>query len=205
MNKRGRPRNFDRTETLRNAMMTFWQQGYDNTSMADLVSSMGINTPSIYSTFGSKEALFNEVVTLYRATEGSKIWLETMREKSAKAAIKTLLTLSAEEFTHENRPKGCLIIIGAMNQDDTNLSVHHTLQECRVESKENLITLLKRDIENGTLNSEIDCHAIATYYITLQQGMSIQARDGASKEALLSVAKYGLMTWSLLTQEKVSQ
>ncbi|WP_286233402.1 TetR/AcrR family transcriptional regulator [Thalassotalea sediminis] len=198
MSTRGRPRKFDRTKTLRNAMMTFWQQGYDNTSMADLVAAMGINTPSIYSTFGSKEALFNEVITLYRTSEGSKIWQETMRESSAEAAIKTLLTLSAEEFTQANKPKGCLIILGAMNPDDTNLPIHHLLQECRAESKENLISLLKRDIENGRLKSEIDCLAIATYYITLQQGMSIQARDGASKETLLSVAEIGLIAWPLL-------
>lgn len=200
MSTRGRPRKFDRTETLRNAMMTFWQQGYDNTSMADLVTSMGINTPSIYSTFGSKEALFNEVITLYRTSEGSKIWQETMQQNSAKAAIETLLTLSAEEFTRSQRPKGCLIVLGAINQDNTNVQVHHTLQKYRNESIENLMTLLKRDITNGILSPEIDCHVIATYYITLQQGMSIQARDGASKETLHSVAECGLKAWPLLTK-----
>ncbi|MGV0800422.1 helix-turn-helix domain-containing protein, partial [Mycolicibacterium elephantis] len=58
MASRGRPRTFDRTEALEHAMEVFWQHGYEGASMSDLTASMGINSPSLYAAFGSKEQLF---------------------------------------------------------------------------------------------------------------------------------------------------
>ena len=55
---RGRPREFDRTEALNQAMKIFWQKGYTATSMNDLDEAMGIKSPSLYAAFGSKEDLY---------------------------------------------------------------------------------------------------------------------------------------------------
>jgi hypothetical protein len=40
-----------------------------------------------------------------------------------------------------------------------------------------------------------NCRAIATFYATLQHGMSIQARDGASRKTLLAVADCAMAAW----------
>ncbi|WP_394891526.1 TetR/AcrR family transcriptional regulator [Mesorhizobium sp. AaZ16] len=68
---KGRPRGFDRAEALRHAMRLFWAKGYDGASLADLTAVMGINPPSLYAAFGSKEALFREATDLYSETEES--------------------------------------------------------------------------------------------------------------------------------------
>ena len=39
--------------------------------MTDLTAAMGINSPSLYAAFGSKEALFRETIELYGRSEGS--------------------------------------------------------------------------------------------------------------------------------------
>lgn len=46
----------------------------------------------------------------------------------------------------------------------------------------------------------MDLDALARYYITVQQGMSIQARDGADRKSLESVARSALAAWHPLTQ-----
>ena len=66
MAERGRPRNFDRAQALQKAMEVFWSKGYEGASLTDLTEAMGINSPSLYGAFGSKEGLFREAVELYR-------------------------------------------------------------------------------------------------------------------------------------------
>src|SRR3954469_25350195 len=63
----GRPRSFCKEDTLDRAMTVFWRQGYEGASMADLTKAMGINPPSLYACFGSKEGLFKAVLERYDA------------------------------------------------------------------------------------------------------------------------------------------
>lgn len=195
MTERGRPRSFDRAAALRRAMEVFWAQGYDGTSMTDLIAAMAVNSPSIYAAFGSKEELFREAVALYRATEGGRIWGAMTTAPSARAAIETVLRVSAVEFTRPGKPRGCLIVLGALHADDGNEAVHRELQELRAENITMLLRRLKRGVAEGELPDGPDWRAIATFYITVQQGMSIQARDGASRKALLAVADCAMAAW----------
>ena len=52
-----RHKEFDREDVLEKAMQVFWSQGYECTSVQDLVDAMGINRGSIYATFGDKHGL----------------------------------------------------------------------------------------------------------------------------------------------------
>ena len=65
---KGRPREFDVSEALEQAMLLFWRQGYSGTSLSDLTRAMGIAKTSMYAAFGNKEALFR--LALQRYSEG---------------------------------------------------------------------------------------------------------------------------------------
>ncbi|MBI3524745.1 MAG: TetR/AcrR family transcriptional regulator [Betaproteobacteria bacterium] len=195
MTQRGRPRSFDRAAALRRAMEVFWAQGYDGTSMSNLIAAMNVNSPSIYAAFGSKEALFREAVALYRETEGGRILSAMTTAPSTRAAIETMLRVSAEEYTRPGKPRGCLIVLGALHADDGNEVMRRELQVHRAESLTMLLQRLKRGVAEGELPNGPDWRAIATFYITVQQGMSIQARDGATRKALLAVADCAIAAW----------
>lgn len=51
-----RTREFDEEKVLEAAMQLFWEKGYEATSLSDLTARMGIQRPSIYSTFGDKKS-----------------------------------------------------------------------------------------------------------------------------------------------------
>ena len=61
----GRPRCFCKEEALDKAMTVFWRKGYEGASISDLTKVMGINPPSLYACFGSKEGLFKAVLEHY--------------------------------------------------------------------------------------------------------------------------------------------
>ncbi|MDR5905565.1 TetR/AcrR family transcriptional regulator [Franzmannia qiaohouensis] len=199
MPQRGRPRGFDREEALRSAMEVFWSQGYDNASLADLTRAMGINAPSLYATFGGKETLFQEAVKLYVRTEGSGIWEQVETAPTARAAIKHVLHATAEAFTRGATPRGCMIVLAAPQMQGANSQVCDALKAHRQANGCLLERRLRRAVEEGELPASSDCTAIANYYVTLQHGMSIQARDGASRETLQAIADCAMASWNALT------
>jgi AcrR family transcriptional regulator len=194
MAERGRPRSFDRAAALRRAMEVFWAKDFD-ASLSDLKRAMGINSPSLYAAFGSKEELFREAVELYAASEGVEIWRSLDETPRAKAAIERFLLLSAESFTRPGKPRGCLIALGGMHEYDENSGICANL---RARRRENITTLrgrLQRGIDEGDVPKGFDCEAAAAFYAAVQQGMSTLARDGASRDQLLGVARGALGAW----------
>jgi AcrR family transcriptional regulator len=203
MNDRGRPRSFDRERALRRAMEVFWAKGYDGASLAELTAAMGINPPSLYAAFGSKEALFREAAALYQTTEGSEIWDSLLQGVTARDGIENFLRASAQAFTRPHKPHGCMIVLGVLHSSEANAAVSQELQDRRSENITVMRERLERASKEGELPRGIDCQAIATFYVTVQQGMSIQARDGASQRTLLGIAHSAMAAWDKLT--KVTQ
>lgn len=199
MAARGRPRSFDREEALRKAMRVFWARGYEGATMAELTGAMGIGSPSLYAAFGSKEALFREAVELYARTEGLEIWNALPEAPTAREAIERFLLATAEAYSRKEDPAGCLIVLGALTAHEGNEAACRDLRERRVGNVEELRVRLSRAVADGELPAGLDCAAVARFYATVQQGMSIQARDGATREQLQAIARSAMAAWDGLT------
>ena len=106
---RGRPRNFDRSDALQQAMKLFWERGYEGASFDDLTAAMGISPSSFYNSFGSKERLYQEATEAYMACAGKWFADELQADTDAKTAFHRLLTAAAREFTQNDLPAGCMI------------------------------------------------------------------------------------------------
>ncbi|MEB2605873.1 TetR/AcrR family transcriptional regulator [Burkholderia cenocepacia] len=198
MAERGRPRSFDKEAALDRAMEVFWRLGYEGASMTDLTAAMGIASPSLYAAFGSKEALFRQALEHYRATEGQEIWGGVERAASAYDAVQNYLMDTARVFTRRSKPAGCLIVLSALHPAERSDMVRQTL----IAMREGTVDALRGHLAQGVATGEISAHAnldaIARYYVTVQQGMSIQARDGASRRDLEAVAQAALAAWPAL-------
>lgn len=194
MSERGRPRSFDRDAALERAMEVFEEKGYDGASMADLTKAMGINSPSLYAAFGCKEALFREAVDLY-TTRGAGLWEKLPQAPTAKAAVELLLRSSAISYTRDEESRGCLIVLGVLHKDETNGQAWQMLREHRAGNLRVLLERLERAVAEGELPDGLDTQAVASFYMTVQQGMSFQARDGATRETLLRIAESALAAW----------
>lgn len=200
MAERGRPRAFDRDLALRRAMRVFWEKGYAGASLADLKEAMGINGPSLYAAFGCKEALFEEAVDLYADLEGTQLWAHFGEAPTAREGMAALLRASAETYTDPARPHGCMVVLGALVGGEAEAKVAAGLARRRQDGIAQMTARLAADVAAGRLSAGIDCRAIATFYTTVQMGMSLQARDGASRETLLAVADAAMRAWDNLVQ-----
>ncbi|MFF2024693.1 TetR/AcrR family transcriptional regulator [Streptomyces sp. NPDC058171] len=196
---RGRPRAFDRETALARAMETFWQYGYEATSVTDLTAAMGISSPSLYAAFGSKEQLFREAVALYDATEGEPATRALVEEPTAYAAVAAVLRMNARAYAHDGRPAGCMIVLSAMNCSPSGSGVRDHLAERRREGVDALRARLDQGVRAGELTPGTDTATVAAFYTAVLQGMSVQARDGAGHPELDRIADRALAAWDAVT------
>ncbi|GAB2607758.1 TetR/AcrR family transcriptional regulator [Streptomyces capparidis] len=197
---RGRPRGFDRGAALAAAMEVFWERGYEGATMSDLTAAMGINSPSLYAAFGSKEELFREAVALYDATEGVPIARALGEEPTARDAVATVLRETARACTEPGRPTGCMIVVAALNCSPANSAAGEFLSRWRREGDEALARRLEQGVRDGDLPAGTDTAAVAAFYSAVLHGMSIRARDGAGRDELARTAETALAAWDTLTR-----
>ena len=198
MATRGWPRTFDPDTALRKALDLFWERGYEGTSLNDLAQAMGIASASIYACFGSKEDLFRDVMALYGTTSGGPPRRALREQPTARAAIHAMLRATADEITRPDTPHYCMLILAA----PTGAVENHTVREFLAGIRRDMFTenrdRLARGVADGDLIATADLDAIARYYTTVVQGLSVQARDGASRADQEAVITGAMAAWDTL-------
>ncbi len=190
----GRRLSFDRGAALRQAMLLFWRHGYEGTSLSALTAALGVTPPSIYTAFGDKKRLFLEAVGLYLS--GSPSAEQIIDEAvTARAAARELLTRAASGFTGADTPPGCLLASSAISGSAESADIQAALAAIRRGIEHHLRQRITRDIAAGELPSGADAAALAGLVMSVIQGMSTLARDGASRTHILAVAEAAMAGW----------
>lgn len=197
MAQMGRPRTFDRNEAIRQAMTLFWQYGYESTSLAMLKSNLGngITAPSFYAAFGSKEALFEEVVECYASTYGQVndcLWDDTPEPREA---VELALRRSAKMQTEPGHPSGCLIALSLNTCSPANDHIRNILAVQRERTRAGFLRCVTRAKEAGQLAADTNVRALAITLHSFELGLSTEARDGASGEELEAAVSAVMKVW----------
>ncbi|CAM3674869.1 TetR/AcrR family transcriptional regulator [Paracoccus yeei] len=167
-------------------MDLFWARGFEGVSIADLTAAIGVAPPSLYHAFGSKAGLFEEVVTLYQRGEAGLDLEKLAGAATLNEWARGLLEAAAENVTKSGR--ACLISSGMIVSHPDNREVAQTLADRRVAFRQAIEKNLRRWLPAA------DTQELARYLATVLQGLSIQARDGATMEELRPTVELALST-----------
>jgi len=191
----GRPREFDRDAALATAMMLFWRQGFEGVSIAQLTAAIGIAPASLYSAFGSKAALYKEALELYlsRVTVQATYTLE--RDRPIRETVAELLKSAVLSVTDDEAGiRGCMISLSMLFHAPDNAALAEHVERLRRRWQERIASRLQRAIDAGELPTLPTAEDRTCFLVSVMQGMGIQARDGASRESLMAVARLAFMT-----------
>jgi AcrR family transcriptional regulator len=191
----GRPREFDRGAVLEAAMVLFWRKGFAATSMIDLCDAMDVRSPSLYAAFGSKEALYLEAIQHYVEIFGPPVWDGLAEGATARAGVENLLLAATESLPESHlTPGGCMATLAAVS-DEWPAGIANAVRKIRVEMLGRLRSRLQAGVANGELPTTTDIDALSRFYLSVYQGMAVQARDGAATAELRGVVAAAMSAW----------
>lgn len=192
---RGRPLSFDRDTALDKAMHVFWEHGYEAASISDLTAAMGITPPSLYTAFGDKAHLFLEAIERYGKGPGGFGQRALDEEPTARRAVHRLLNEAADELTRDCHPLGCMMVMAATNCSVAAEHIQTALVKRRALGVSMMQARIQRGIDEGELPAATDAGALANFYATVYQGMSMQAKDGMPRASLLASVEMAMRSW----------
>lgn len=198
MAQMGRPRTFDRDVAITQALHLFWEHGYDATSLSQLKANIGggITAPSFYAAFGSKQALFSEVMERYLTTHGRV--MESLFDSTLppREAIERTLRRSAKMQCETDHPKGCLVSLGYLSAcSEESKAISRPLAEARTANRAGIKACVERAIAAGELPATVASEALAAVFDSFLLGLSVLARDGASLETLDAAVTQVMTVW----------
>jgi TetR/AcrR family transcriptional regulator, transcriptional repressor for nem operon len=185
-----RPREFDEASALDAAMRAFWRAGYEATSTQDLCAATGLNRSSIYNTFHSKRALFEQALDRYMSvrTDG----LVELLDRPAPIREKLHEVLWQAVDPPADNPLGCLVVNSLVELAPRDTDIGAVLARDQSRRREALRTALESARRDGELPATADPLALANFVMATVSGMQVLARGGADQAALASVADTAL-------------
>lgn len=193
----GRPRKFLESDVVASAGRAFSANGYDGTTLDDLVNATGIGKQSLYNSFGDKRELFlralaagtiDAVAAVDEALAASDLTpLERIRAHLFKLAITfgekgspgSLITQATVELAHRDTEVA-----------ESTLSAFKSLEEVYA-------TCLRDAQQAGEIDADADPDALATFFLALTSGMELLGSAGVGRAELTTVALASLNVMSV--------
>lgn len=188
-----RIKEYDENEVLQKAMVLFWEQGYEKTSIQDLVTHMGIHRRSIYDTFGDKHTLFMRALDRYDEVIGTKIDLQVKPLDSVKQAIRRLFEIAI--YKNEKKPIGCLTVNTAVELSLHDEEIAEKVVDSFSKTEKLLNELLLRGQTLGEISHHHDAEKLSQFMHNSLVGLRVLAKTSDDKEKLESIID---MTLSVL-------
>jgi AcrR family transcriptional regulator len=191
----GRPREFDTDKALDEAMEVFWRHGYEGATIAELTGVMGINPPSLYAAFGSKEGLLKAALDRY-CEKRDEFMREVLAAPTAREVVEGLLLRVADKQTDPDNPPGCLLVAGGLACGTGSENVPFELAAHRAHAEDQLRERFIRAKAEGDLTSDANPSALARYLSAVIAGMGVLATSGATREDLRQIALVSAKTFA---------
>lgn len=179
-----RTKEFDERQALIKAMLVFWENGYEGTSIQDLETAMDLNRTSIYNAFGNKRAIFERVMACYKESVMSALLASMDSAPNIKEGVRRLLNGALDIHFDTDNPGGCLVVLSVLESHQHDTRTQNTMAQTIHDLKDMLQARLTKAKRSGELSSELDTGSTANTIATTMVGMMVMGKANFTRAAL---------------------
>lgn len=181
-----RSKEFDENAVLDKAMKLFWEQGYEKTSMTDLVECMGIHRRSLYDTFGDKHTLFLKAMDRFGEKTNAALAAGVKRSETAKEALQFIFNFMIDG--QEGSPSGCFMVNSAVELAARDADVDSKFMKMFTVAEQQLKEIILWGQRDGEFATGSDAEELAEYLHNVWVGLRVMARTSVDKDKLRRIA-----------------
>jgi TetR/AcrR family transcriptional regulator, transcriptional repressor for nem operon len=186
-----RPREFDEEAVLDAAMHCFWAQGYEATSVRDLINKTGITSASLYNAFGDKRALYRKALDHY-VEDSIADRLRRCAELAPREAIGTFFAEILRRSLADREQKGCLLVNAALDVAPHDPELRRAVAEVLVRIETFFLKCVAAGQANRTISRSLPPEQLARHLLGVLMGIRVLARVRPERALLESVASVAL-------------
>ena len=183
-----RPREFNESDALGDAMNLFWRRGYESASLSEITAATGLSKSSLYDTFGNKHELLLSSLQFYveNMVEPSLTVLEEGR--SARAAIEQRFEMIIEMLCGPGPRCGCLIANTTLELGARDEAVAERLRAAQDMVRQAYARAIERGQAAGEIDAAKDAQSLARYIMACLAGMICLSKAGFDAPMLRDIA-----------------
>jgi TetR/AcrR family transcriptional regulator, transcriptional repressor for nem operon len=187
-----RPKEFEEKDVLEKAMILFWQKGYYQASIQDLVDAMGINRASLYGAFTDKHNLYLSTLERYRQQDVNQLLQLFKRNLPAKAFFEAVFDNVIVGLTDDPDRKGCFLTNATLEMLPDDPAVQQLVTTNLNFLQEIFTEVLNNGLNYKELTLQVSVKEMSNFLISQMYGMrmigkalpSLALLNGIKKEAL---------------------
>ena len=179
-----RQKEFNQRLVIERAMQLFWEQGYERTSVEDLVRCTGLGRGSLYDTFHDKHSLFLLALNHYQEQGRKNLMLLREAQSPFLAALRHFFTVLIDETMSDTTHRGCLMVNSTLEIAPHDPEVAAVTQAAISEAEEAFYHVLIKAQVARELAWTYDPHQLAHFLLNTMLGIRVLARTKPSRHTL---------------------
>lgn len=185
----GRPLEFDPDKAVDQAMQVFWSQGFDATSLQDLLRATRLSKSSLYQAFGSKQILFDRCVDLYLDNLAEQMRVQLARANSGRRFIEDAFRALPEKAGSPEAARGCLLWNTALEFGQRDAKVARRVASGIDRFAKVFTAAVKLAQQQGEISSEKDASVLGRYLLSSMSGLRAMLKGGADVRQAESIVQ----------------
>jgi TetR/AcrR family transcriptional repressor of nem operon len=181
-----RPREFDETAVLDKAVQCFWNQGYEATSVRDLINETGLTGASLYNAFGDKRALYQKALDRYVSCSVAQR-IQSCDALPPREAIGAFFTDIIQRSLSDPQHKGCMLVNAALELAPHDPEFQEIVAAVLKQIERFFFEHLSAGQGNGTISKAAPPEVLAKHLLGVLMGVRVLARVRPEPQLLKGV------------------